>query len=95
MDSGPQKRCLLCGQDVAQNAVKCSSCGKGRFETEKRHAVPRPASAGPRAAAAPGVGAPSRQGGPRRPEPAATAAPAAPPASGFLARLLARFTGKR
>jgi hypothetical protein len=92
MDSAPEKRCLLCGQMVPPNAVKCSSCGKGRFETEKRHTEPRPARGGVRGAARPG--APVQPAASGRPE-AAAKGPPQPPGGGFLSRLLARLSGKR
>jgi hypothetical protein len=93
MDSGPEKRCLLCGQMVPPNAVKCSACGKGRFETEKRHTEPRPARAGARSGANPGAASRPAAAAPSRPE-AAAKAPSPSPRGGFLARLLGRLSGK-
>ncbi len=92
MDSGPVKRCLLCGQTVPPNAVKCSACGKGRFETEKRHPEPRPQRTAGRGGASPS--APPRPAAPGPAEPA-TKAPGQPPSAGLLSRLLSRLSGKR
>jgi hypothetical protein len=91
MDSGSEKRCLLCGQMVPPNAVKCSACGKGRFETEKRHPAPRPARVPAPGGA--GTGVPPRAAGPKRAEPAAPT-PAPAPAAGLLSRLFGRLTKK-
>jgi hypothetical protein len=90
MDSGSEKRCLLCGQSVPPHAVKCPACGKGRFETTKRHADERRAPA--RATAGP-----ARSGRSAAPSATGPAGPAAtaPGAKGVLARLLARLGGRR
>jgi hypothetical protein len=78
---------------VPPNAVKCTACGKGRFETVKRHAEDRPkpgtGSSRPVAAADATARAVPASGG-------RIAAPNPPPAprSGFLSRLLSRLTGR-
>gem|GEM_PF-3211418 len=69
MDPLPTKRCLLCGQAVPANAVKCAACGKGRFEVEKRHAaererrgsLPRAGQASGRDPGPPPAGTPARE----------------------------------
>jgi hypothetical protein len=87
------KRCLLCGAMVPPNAVKCTACGKGRFETVKRHAEDRPkpgTGASRPSTAAPPAGR-AVPGGSSR-----TAAPNPPsaPRRGLLPRLFSRLTGR-
>ena len=87
------KRCLLCDAMVPPNAVKCTACGKGRFETVKRHAEdrPRPAAAAP----LPRAGTPPAAGpAPHSASPTAPARAPAAPRGTWLSRLLSRLTGR-
>jgi hypothetical protein len=38
------KKCAVCGEDVASDAIVCPKCGRGVFEPEKRHNDPADAA---------------------------------------------------